>query len=399
MKTQNNRFCICNRKIALTSLNSIILKKLPITEIFFNKYKKSKSYELDQKIVFCNDCEHMSLTRIINPKIIYNKSYLTSSTSSFSARHANDIFYKFINKNLVFSKKYKKIIEIGSNDLYLLKKFSKKAKSLVGIDPVIKKNKDFKNLKTIKSFFTDLDNKQIGYNNSIIICGHTLEHVDNPEFFIKKTLSLADTETHLFFQFPSAESIINNCSFDQIHHQHLNYFSLKSFKKLLDRCGGKIINYEYNELHYGALMVHFTLNSSKYKKKKLLLKSRLIKQEFKKSYKIFKEHINCYKKLLIKYLSKKKKFYVVGAGLMLPLVNYHLDKLIDKADAILDDDPKKINKYFANINTKIISLQKTSLKKSVCLIASIHSAIITRKLVTIVKEKQAEIILVPTLTF
>ena len=176
------------------------------------------------------------------------------------------------------------------------------------------------------------------------------------------------------------------------------YYSSKGLKRDINEVLFKT-NYEYNELHYGALMVHFTLNSSKYKKKKLLLKSRLIKQEFKKSYKIFKEHINCYKKLLIKYLSKKKKFYVVGAGLMLPLVNYHLDKLIDKADAILDDDPKKINKYFANINTKIISLQKTSLKKSVCLIASIHSAIITRKLVTIVKEKQAEIILVPTLTF
>ena len=401
MKIKFNNQCICKKKIVSNSKNSIFFKNLPITEIFTNKYKKSKKFALDQRIIFCNRCQHMSLTRFIDPNLIYNRDYITSSTGSFSARYSNDIFYNFISKNLNNEKKYSKIVEIGTNDLYLLKKFSKKAKKFVGIDPVVKTNdKSLKNFCPLKSFFTDLDNESIGYKNDIIVCGHTLEHVEDPELFIKKTISLANNKTRIFFQFPSAESLINNCSFDQIHHQHLNYFSIKSFKKLLDKCGGKIIDYEYHELHYGVLMVFFTLKSSKIKtKKKLVIKRKITPQSFIQSYENFKLHLLSYKKLIKNYIFMKKNFYVVGAGLMLPIVNYHLGGLLSKAESVLDDDISKQNKYFPNIDAKITSLKKANLKRAVCLIATISSAIVTRKLATILEKKQAEIVLIPTLTF
>jgi len=401
MKIKTNKKCVCKKKIIKNSNNTISFKNLPITEIFTNKYKKSQNLTLNQELVFCNNCEHMSLTKIIDPFDIYNKNYLTSSTSSFSARYSNDIFCNFILKNLNKKKKYKKILEIGTNDLYLLKKFSKKAKKLVGIDPVInKKDKSLKNFHPIKGFFTEIDNKKIGHENNIVISGHTLEHVDDPELFLKKTISLADKNTKIFFQFPSAESLINNCSFDQVHHQHLNYFSLKSFSKLLKKCGGKIIDYDYHELHFGVLMVLFTRKSSKVKQvKKINLKKRILPSNFIQSYRNFKTHLATYKHLIERYIFMKKKFYIVGAGLMLPIINYHLGGLINKANGILDDDPNKINKYFLDINTKIISLKKTNLKKAICLVGTISSGITTRKLTSILEKKQAEIILIPTLTF
>tara|TARA_Y100000590_G_scaffold439667_1_gene563996 strand:+ start:16448 stop:17647 length:1200 start_codon:yes stop_codon:yes gene_type:complete len=394
------RNCLCKKKIIYNSKNYISFKKLPMTEIFTNKFKKLKSFSLDQGVVFCKSCEHMRLTKFVDSKKIYNKNYLTSSSNSFSAKHANDEFYNFILKNLKQNKKYSKILEIGSNDLYLLKKFSKKAKNLIGIDPVIKRDKKLNNLKTYKDFFIKIDNNKIGLDIDSIICGHTLEHVENPELFIKKTLSLSNNKTKIFFQFPSAESLINNCSFDQIHNQHLNYFSIKSFSKILEKCGGRIIDYDYNELHYGALMVFFTIKSSKIKTKKIIkLKKKIINYNLVQSYQNFKVHLKTYKNLINQYLSSNKKFYVIGAGLMLPIIDYHLDGLIGKADAILDDDPNKINKYFANINTKIINLKNTDLRKSICLIAPVASAIITRKLISVLEQKKAEIILTPTLTF
>ena len=129
--------------------------------------------------------------------------------------------------------------------------------------------------------------------------------------------------------------------------------------------------------------------------KKLNLKQKINSQNFIQSYQNFKMHLISYKKLINKYILLKKKLYVIGAGLMLPIVNYHLDGLLNKAEAILDDDKNKQNKYFLSINTKISSLKKTNLKRSVCLISTISSAIVTRQLTDILKKKRAEIILVP----
>ena len=98
-------------------------------------------------------------------------------------------------------------------------------------------------------------------------------------------------------------------------------------------------------------------------------------------------------------MKKKKLFYVVGAGAMLPMLNFHLNGIINKADGILDDDEGKIGKYFLNINTKILRLKNFNLKNSFCLIGCIASAKSTRKIISILNEKKTEIILTPTLTF
>jgi len=400
MRIKINKNCVCENKNIPNKKNSIFIKNLPITEIFTSRYKKSKKFQMNQQIIFCNKCQHMSLMRFVDPKLIYNKNYLTSSTSSFSARYSNDIFHNFILKNINQREKYSKILEIGTNDLYLLKKFQRNAKKLVGIDPVIKDDKKFKNFHPIKNFFTNVDNKRIGLDSDIIISGHTLEHVENPEMFIKKIISLAHNKTKVFLQFPSVESLINNGSFDQVNHQHLNYFSLNSFDKLLKKCGGKIIKHEYHELHFGVLMVFFTIKNSKLKSKIDFKKNKKItSKDFIKSYKNFKKHLNAYKNLIEKYLFLKKKIYVIGAGLMLPIVNYHLDGIFEKVDSILDDDKSKQNKYFLNINKKITSLKKKNLENSICIISTISSAIVTRKLTNILESKKAQVILVPTLTF
>ena len=90
---------------------------------------------------------------------------------------------------------------------------------------------------------------------------------------------------------------------------------------------------------------------------------------------------------------------MVGAGLMLPLVNYHLGGLLNIANGILDDDKRKIGKYFPGINVKITSLKNTNLKDSICLVGPIASSITTRKLINILGKKQPDQIISPTISF
>ncbi len=399
MKFKLNKKCVCCNKIPLKKKNLISLKKLPITDIFVKKYNSLKKNFLDQSIFFCNKCEHMFLGNHIAPEHIYNQDYGLTSSKTYSSVQANEDFFNFINSNLGKSK-IKKIVEVGSNDLYLLKKFYKSNRDLTGIDPVVKKDKQFKKINVIKKFFNNVDGKKIGKDTDLIICGHTLEHVENPDIFIKKVLSISGKNTKIFFQFPSLESLISNMSFDQIHHQHLNYFSLNSFNKILKKYGGKVINYDFNEFHYGALMIYFTLNSSKNKtKKKINFLPKINSNQVLNAYSNFKDHLKSQEKTIRNYLVRKRKFYVVAAGALLPILNYHMNGVINKANGILDDDLKKVGKYFPNISTKIIKMKSTNLKGSVCLIGSVHSHITTRKIISILIKKRAEIILLPTITF
>ena len=92
-KKQNK--CVCEKIVKASIKNSISFKNLPKTEIFTSTFRKSKSYSLNQKIIFCSSCEHLFLRNKIDPKLIYNNDYLTSSTKSFSAKYANDIFLDF----------------------------------------------------------------------------------------------------------------------------------------------------------------------------------------------------------------------------------------------------------------------------------------------------------------
>ena len=80
----------------------------------------------------------------------------------------------------------------------MLKKFYKRSKKLFGIDPVIKKDLKLEKIVTIKDFFNEQSKEKIQGKNDVIICSHTLEHVEEPELFIKNILSRANANSKIF---------------------------------------------------------------------------------------------------------------------------------------------------------------------------------------------------------
>ena len=82
-----------------------------------------------------------------------------------------------------------------------------------------------------------------------------------------------------------------------------------------------------------------------------------------------------------------------GAGMM------DCKKALVESNGILDDDKKKVGKFFPGINTKIKPLKNTNVENSICLIAPVASTLTCRKLVEVLKNKKAEVILLPTITF
>ena len=135
-------------------------------------------------------------------------------------------------------------------------------------------------------------------------------------------------------------------------------------------------------------------------KKNAKLNNRVI---FNKNYNLsnefihYKKYLDQIKEIILNYKKRGYKTFAIGAGLMLPIIDYHLDGLISKLDKILDDDKKKINKYFPNIKTKIKNFKVEKLENAVTIITTTASTITTRKLISITLKKKAALVFVPSL--
>jgi len=375
--------------------NSVNLPSLPITEIFLKSPNYKNKISFDQKINYCQNCHHMQLQNQYDTSYFYNKDYLTSSSNSYSGRYTNDIFYEFIRSNVDQNKKYN-VLEIGANDLYLIKKMKKIIGSCCTIDPCIKPDSSLKKIKYIKKFLEDTSIEEIDFIPDIVICGHTLEHVEDPKKFIKILSGFGNDKTKYFFQFPSCESLLDRRAFDQIHHQHFNFFSINSISRLLKKIKFDIKKFDIGELHYGSLMIYF--KKSKTSKKNISFNVSKFKGKLLEVYNDYKLHMKNLTQIIKKYQRRGSKVYAIGAGLMLPIVNYHLNNLLKDFDGILDDDKNKLNKFYPNLDTKISSLRKTDLTNSVAVICSTASSVTTRKLVDICTLKKAKIIIIPSMT-
>ena len=394
MKFKIKDKCNICKKIFFT-YNSIDLPGLPITEIFLRSPNYKKKILFDQKINYCQSCHHMQLQNQYDTSYFYNKDYLTSSTNSYSGRYTNDIFYEFIKSNIDQNKKYN-ILEIGANDLYLIKKMKKFIRSSCTIDPCIKPDSRLKKIKYIKKFLENTSINEIDFIPDIVVCSHTLEHIEDPKKFIKMLTSFGDDKTKYFFQFPSCESLLDRRAFDQIHHQHFNFFSINSISKLLKKIKFDVKEIDIGELHYGSLMIYF--KKSKDNIKSINPNVQKFNGKLSDIYYDYKMYMKNLIQIIKKYQKRGSKVYGIGAGLMLPLVNYHLNDLLKDFDGILDDDKNKLNKFYPNLSTKISSLKKADLSNAVAVICSTASSVTTRKLVEVCRLNNAKIIIIPSMT-
>ena len=340
------------------------LKNFPITEFYRKKrakYEKDSFY--DQKLYFCKKYNHAFLEKILDTSIIY-KYYSTKSSASQGATNALTDFYTFIKKN---SKKinHYNIIDFGGNDSTLLKMFKSNTKLKLNID--VNACADNKKISILKKPIEKLDKKDLVYfkKNKILISSNMLEHLSDPSYFIKFLSNISKKKDEIFIQFPCIEKMIEMKKFDQICHQHLNYFSLYSINFLLNKHKLYICSYEYDTSFFGILRIKI---SKQKPKKKLLIFKHDIYLFFKKS---FIEFEKFYKVLNSNIKNTYKNGQGFGAGLMLPATAYFLP-VINSLKYIIDENKSKIGKKYINLHPEIKSIKFLDKNKPV-LITSIST--------------------------
>jgi hypothetical protein len=350
-------------------VKSIELKKFPLTGVIVERQIKNFSNYFDQKLNICKNCGHIQLSKFLSRKSLYDERY----TFRTSASHLSDQSIKYF-KNFLF-KCYKKnflgnVLEIGCNDIKLLKSLKNNSRSAFGIDPIWKNRKkpNKKNFTIIGDYVENINfKKTIKENINIFLNTHNLEHIENPYKLLKKVVNFSDKNAFFFVEVPDADLMIRNCRFDQVFHQHYHYFTFNSLKNLIYRLNCKIIKKSINyDFWGGSLLIAFKKNNQ-LKKAKLKNNFKTINTKVKKNYKHFRNH---HKKLSIK-LKNKNNLIGYGAGQMLPSFAYHLNSNLDFLEYILDDNKQRKGYKYQDLGPEIKPYLKNLLRKKEVLITAL----------------------------
>lgn len=363
MKIKNCRSCKSKNLINLYSLG-----KQTLTGIFPPK-KNATVTKGSLNMIICNNCKLMQLDKNFDPNEMYGDNY--GYMSSLNKSMISHLYLKSLN----LKKRYKintgNILDIGSNDGTFLSFFNRKF-NLFGCDPTINKFQKYyrKDIIKIPDFFS----ADLFYNKKfkLITSISMFYDLPDPMNFAKQINSILDKNGIWHIELSYMPMMVKNRSYDTICHEHLEYYSLKSLKYLLDRSGLKIINLSFNQINGGSIEIDISKKKSKFKECKHLidwvLESEKLNryndvEKHKQFFKECKNHKILLKKLLTSLKKKNKKIIGYGAStkgnVLLQFCNIN-SKIIEN---IAEVNKFKFNKYTPGTKIKIISEKKAKLKR------------------------------------
>ena len=346
----SNRCAICNR----LSFSILHLPQLPFTDSYYREPIVKPLNPEDQELLYCQSCGHGQLEALIAPNILYGNNYCFRTSDSPVARKGTEFFLSVIDE-VAPARQFRCVLDLGCNDLFLLDQLKNKADYRVGIDPVWQGREDDRKDRSIQVFgmnFEDVNLNQLPEKPDLIVCRHTLEHITNPVSVVKALMNIASDNAIFIFEVPGFDGLIQRFRFDQIFHQHAQYFTLSSFLKLLEVVGANPLLHRFNFHDWGAMAVAFTKGDFKSQRDvKLWSSDEIISRYF-----LFKNQMRITGDLLAYH--SKMPLYGYGAAQMLPVIGYHLGTDFSELIAIIDDDESKDGLGYWNLPVKVISSKK-----------------------------------------
>lgn len=337
-------------------LDSVIkLPNLPLTGVYSQK-PMSDPKGFDQELLFCKTCGHAQLAKQIDPKILYEEDYSFRTSTSDKAQKGTDFFIRVLDEVTAHTN-FECVLDLGCNDTYLLKRLLGRAKKRIGIDPIwrLRENEvDDAGIQVIGQTIEEVDlGKEVKIRPDLILCRHTIEHIYDLEKALSKLVESASEDALFIFETPQFEALVTRLRFDQIFHQHVQYFTHESLCQLFQGMGASLVGSYENYHDWGAMALVFKKMKSAGDKITTPAKTRLSVELIRNRYTLFQHQMENAGQVLA---SLEGEIYGYGAGQMLPILAYHMKTDFSNLKSILDDDSKKNGLAYANLPLKISSV-------------------------------------------
>jgi hypothetical protein len=318
----------------------------------------------------CQNCFLVQLEEYVAPEDIFTEYAYFASYSDSWLEHCKRYVNMISDKLKLESNSF--VVEIASNDGYLLQYFKEKNIPMLGVEPArnVAQVAIDKGIPTLIKFFNSETAKQLvneGKKADLVIGNNVLAQVPPLNDFVKGVKIILKEKGIATFEFPHLVNLMEKNQFDTIYHEHYSYFSFTTISRIFEKQG--LILYDVEELptHGGSLRIyarHLEDKSKKITKNAI----NLLKQEKEfgiekiQTYNDFEEKVKTTKRksleLLINIKNKGKKIVGYGAaGKGNTFLNY-LGIRTDFIDYVVDRNPYKQHTYLPGSRIPVYAPEK-----------------------------------------
>ncbi len=218
--------------------------------------RDEKRYPLRAKV--CESCKLVQLDYDVAPEELFRNYVYFSSYSDQWLAHAKQYCQMALSRFVLGP--HSLIVELASNDGYLLKNFVKLGIPVLGIDPsdTVAAAAEKIGVPTLVEFFGETLARALareGRSADLIIGNNVLAHVPRLNDFVAGIAALLKSAGTATIEFPHVLKLIEQVEFDTIYHEHYSYFSLYAIEQVFGRHGLRIHDVEELPTHGGSLRI------------------------------------------------------------------------------------------------------------------------------------------------
>jgi SAM-dependent methyltransferase len=321
-------------------------------------------------VYVCGNCFLVQLEEYVSPEAIFNEYAYFSSYADSWLQHARNYTDLMVERFKINPRNF--VVELASNDGYLLQYFVQKGIPVLGVEPAanIAKTAIDKGVPTIVKFFGEglaLEMTNEGKKADLLIGNNVLAQVPDINDFVKGMKILLKPRGIITMEFPHLMRLMERNQFDTIYHEHFSYFSFTAAEKIFAFHGLKIFDVEELETHGGSLRIyacHSDDNTEAVGKCVNELREKELAGGFTDMdcYLSFGEKVKETKRKLLEFLIKVKREGKSIAGYGAPgkgntLLNY-CGIRTDFLDYTVDRNPYKHRKFTPGTHIPIFSPDK-----------------------------------------
>lgn len=229
--------------------------------------KKENYFPL--KVFICDSCFLVQTQDTTNKKTFFNSNYAYfSSTSTTWLGHSKRYVSKVVDELKLDNNSF--VLEIASNDGYLLKNFLYKNIPCLGIEPAESTAREAikLGLNTWVDFYSLPLAEKIAeeYGKAdLVICNNVYAHVPDINDFTKALETNLKDNAVVTLEFPHLLNLIKQCQFDTIYHEHYSYLSVRTVSEIFKKNGLRIFKVEKIPTHGGSVRIYGCKKNAQHK--------------------------------------------------------------------------------------------------------------------------------------
>ena len=329
-------------------------------------HKKEKTYPL--KVMVCNSCWLVQTEDFVGADEIFSKDYAYFSSYSSTWLDHSEEYSKMIINRLSLGES-SNVVEIASNDGYLLQYFKKRNIHCYGVEPT-HSTAEFarqKGIPVVEDFFSRNLAEKLSKNKGmadLIIANNVLAHVPDINDFILGFSVLLKPSGTATFEFPHLLNLVNKKQFDTIYHEHYSYLSLMALDIIFKSHGMLVYDVDEISTHGGSLRLYVQkldtgLNQVRESVQRVLNKEKQAKMDTISFYEEFQLEAEKIKYNFLNFLASakndKKKVAAYGAAAKgNTIMNFSgIDKSL--ISCIADRSKSKQGKYMPGSKIPIVN--------------------------------------------